>query len=183
MQFITLPGIGGSGDQHWQTLWEKNETSFNRMTVEDWDRPSLREWLDAVDAVVSDTAVRPILVAHSLSCLLAAEYVARTSSKVAGAFLVAPPDPTSKPFPKQAAAEFVSAGHQPLECPSVILASTNDPYGTLDYAKQRTSEWCGELVDLGPCGHVNDLGEWKEGRRLLTAFAAGLRQDGRSSER
>jgi predicted alpha/beta hydrolase family esterase len=175
MQFITLPGIGGSGDRHWQTLWERNEDAFNRITVKDWDRPNLQEWFYAVETAVSDSAERPILVAHSLSCLLVAEYVARTPSKVLGAFLVAPPDPASKPFPKQAASEFVSLGRLPLERPSLVLASTNDPYGTLDYARRRASNWRGEIVELGACGHLNDLGEWPEGRRLLTAFAAGLR--------
>lgn len=174
MKFITLPGIGGSGDRHWQTFWETDQEHFKRISVADWDKPSLEEWLEAVDIEAVRATERAVLVAHSLSCLLATEYALQHPTKVRGLFLVAPPDPSSGPFPRREAAEFVTIGQSPLACPSIVLASSDDPYGSFSYAKQRAALWGSGFIDLGDCGHVNDLGGWPEGRRLLDAFAAGL---------
>jgi predicted alpha/beta hydrolase family esterase len=60
----------------------------------------------------------------------------------------------------------------------LIVASSNDPYSTIDYAHQRRNQWNTGIVEVGPHGHINassGLGAWEQGRALLTAFAAGLR--------
>lgn len=38
---LTLPGIANSGPDHWQTLWEAEDETMERLRVDDWDRPSL----------------------------------------------------------------------------------------------------------------------------------------------
>lgn len=174
MHYINLPGIGGSGERHWQTIWETEETVFSRIAVKDWNAPDLDEWLSSVDEAIEKASGACILVAHSLSCLLAAEYIQQNPKRVKGVFLVAPPDPDSPVFPREEAAEFVTVGQGNLGCPAVVLASQDDPYGDLGYARRRANEWNASLIELGHNGHLNDLGEWTDGRRLLSAFNAGI---------
>ncbi|SFP44692.1 Serine hydrolase [Mesorhizobium sp. NFR06] len=47
--FITLPGIGGSGDAHWQSHWERADKRFKRFEPTSWDMPDLSNWIGAVD--------------------------------------------------------------------------------------------------------------------------------------
>lgn len=174
--YVTLPGIGGSGEQHWQTLWELAETRFLRFKPSSWDQPVLADWVAAVDVAVGSVGGPVVLVAHSLACLLVAHWSARgTTGNVAGAFLVSVPDPAGPKFPA-AAASFAGAPSTALPFPALIVASSNDPYGTIDYARQRRNQWNTGIVEVGPLGHINassGLGAWEQGRSLLAAFSAG----------
>ena len=173
---ILLPGIGGSGESHWQTLWERRDAAMTRFQPGDWDKPELGAWIDALETAVQGAAKPPVLVAHSLACLLVAHWQAMSTTAVAGAFLVAVPDPASDAFPREAAS-FANPPERPLRMPSLIVASSNDPFGTPDYSRRRAAEWeCG-LIEIGAAGHINGqsgLGDWQEGLNLLTAFRAGL---------
>jgi pimeloyl-ACP methyl ester carboxylesterase len=100
--FITLPGIGGSGEGHWQTLWERSHPSMRRFKATDWDRPQLSEVVGALQEAVEAADPTIILMAHSLSCLLVAHWAVQSASIVAGAFLVAVPDPNAPVFPSAA---------------------------------------------------------------------------------
>lgn len=175
MNSITLPGIGGSDDTHWQTLWEQQQPGISRFAPTDWDRPDLEDWITALDRSVSASPSPPILIAHSLACLLVAHWQARSTREVAGAFLVAVPDPTRDAFPREAAS-FAPVPDSPLRFPSLIVASSNDPYGSPAYAMGRAASWGSGIVNVGPCGHINGksgLGAWPEGMALLHAFRAG----------
>jgi predicted alpha/beta hydrolase family esterase len=55
--------------------------------------------------------------------------------------------------------------------PSVVVASTDDPYSTTDRAGLFARAWGSRLVTLVRAGHINadaGFGEWPEGRALLT---------------
>ncbi|MBR0829014.1 serine hydrolase family protein [Bradyrhizobium manausense] len=175
-KMITLPGIGGSGDAHWQTRWERTEPRFTRFVPASWDQPDLDDWVQALERAVADSDEPPVLVAHSLACLLVAHWAARSSSPVAGAFLVSVPNPDGPAFPS-AAASFRSAPSAPLRFASLIVASSDDPYGDLAYIRQHARDWHAGLVTVGALGHINassGLGDWAQGRGLLEAFCAGL---------
>ena len=100
--FIVLPGIFNSGPTHWQTLWEAVDPAFVRFEPPDWDRPVASEWVEALAAAVVAAPEPPVLVAHSLACLLVPMWAAQSTSPVAAAFIVAPVDPTSPEFPTAA---------------------------------------------------------------------------------
>ena len=100
--FIMLPGIGGSGEDHWQTLWERSHPSMKRFTPPDWDKPELSEWRRALQDAIDAADPPVILVAHSLACLLVAHWAMDSRSTVAGAFLVSVPDPEAPTFPSAA---------------------------------------------------------------------------------
>jgi serine hydrolase len=176
-EFIILPGLGGSGATHWQTLWEEEYKNMRRFRPMSWDRPQLDDWIAALDRAIDAAHEPPILVAHSLACLLVAHWNTRSSRKVTGAFLVAVPDPEGPVFPSEAA-EFANVLPGGFDFPSLVIASSNDSYGRLEYCKERAEAWGSGFVDIGPEGHVNGqsaIGDWQAGLALLSAFSAGCR--------
>jgi predicted alpha/beta hydrolase family esterase len=180
-----IPGINGSGPEHWQTPWERELGDVAaRIAPRSWDEPDEADWLEAVargvDALsgAGERATdRVVLVAHSLGCIAAAGYLTRGpgDERIAGAFLVAPPDLDAPSVPGPAAAFALPTDGLPV--PGLVVASQDDPYCTPDRAAWMAAGWGTPVVDVGALGHVNDdsgLGDWPAGRRLLTAFVAGL---------
>jgi uncharacterized protein len=171
---LILPGIGNSDSEHWQSLWEKANPSFARVQQRDWDHPVCSEWLDVLEKSVARADANVVLVAHSLACALVAHWAARTNLGIKGALLVASPNPDGPNFPKEAVG-FSPLPLKPLRFPSIVVASTNDPYGSVEFAKSAASAWGSRFVSIGPAGHINSksgLGEWNEGFSLLQQLAA-----------
>ncbi len=174
---IALPGINGSGEGHWQTLWERRNPAIRRFRPSDWDRPEREDWMRALDEAVAGAPAPPLLLAHSLACLLVAHWAAGAGRRIRGAFLVSVPDPDGPRFPREAAS-FGAPPAAPLPFPALIVASTDDPYGTLDHAHRRAAQWGAGFVVAGPLGHINEssgLGDWPQGAALFEAFRAGTR--------
>jgi predicted alpha/beta hydrolase family esterase len=175
-QFIILPGSGGSGQAHWQTRWEENDPAMRRFEPSSWDLPVFADWHAALDRAVAEATEPPVLVAHSLSCLLVSNWQGTSRRPVKGAFLVGVPDPAAAVFPAYGV-PFADTSRGRWRFPSLILASTDDPYGSQEYAEGKATQWGSGVVVVGPLGHINaqsGLGDWPEGRALLTSFAAGL---------
>ncbi|MFF0384255.1 RBBP9/YdeN family alpha/beta hydrolase [Streptomyces sp. NPDC004286] len=95
------------------------------------------------------------------------------SSPTGGAFLVAPPDPRGRAFPRRAAATFVEVSAQPLPCPALVVGSADDPYCTPEAAAGFAARWDARWHPAGACGHLNSasgLGSWQHGRELLDSL-------------
>lgn len=173
-EIIHLPGIGNSGKFHWHTLWEDADPTIRRFAPTSWDEPDLVDWIAALEEVVRAAQTPPILVVHSLSCLLVAHWHQVSDLPIRGAMLVAVPDPESPAFPSQAVS-FAGAPQRKFRFPSLIVASTDDPYGSLPYVQTRAEQWGCELKVIGAAGHINGqskLGDWPEGLALLRAFVS-----------
>ncbi|MHC2301310.1 RBBP9/YdeN family alpha/beta hydrolase [Rhizobium mongolense] len=173
---IILPGIGGSGETHWQTHWERTNPRAIRFQPKSWDKPDLPDWAAALERTVAATKNAPLLVAHSLACLLVVHWQRISSLPVAGAFLVAVPDPQSDAFPAEAAG-FAGPPEGKLRFPSLVIASADDPYGKIEYARMRAAEWGSHIVEVGAVGHINGrsgLEDWPSGLALFQAFAASI---------
>lgn len=173
-RFITLPGIYNSGPTHWQTLWEQ-DPAFVRFAPSDWDVPVLADWVAALEAAVAGVPEPPVLVAHSLACLLVPVWAAESSLPVAGAMLVAPVDPAAKAFP-EAAAEFAEFPREPLPFPALVVGSLNDHYASEAYARGFADDLGAEFVVAGALGHINadsGLGDWAQGREFLARLGGG----------
>ncbi len=171
---LLLPGIGDSGPDHWQSLWEKANPSIVRVRQRDWDRPICEEWLQALDEMVAKIGGNAVLAAHSLGCLLAAHWIVRSRSAVQGALLVAPPNPDGPEFPKEAVG-FSPVPKQAFGFPSIVVASADDPYASLEFAKDCAARWGSRFVHAGAVGHINaasGLGQWREGFSLLQSLIA-----------
>ncbi len=171
---LILPGIGNSDHAHWQTLWESANPEFIRVQQQDWNNPVCDEWVNVLEQAVAKIGGSPVLVAHSLGCLCVAHWAARTSPKIKGALLVAPPNPDDDVFPSEA------RGFSPVPLgsfgfPSIVIASSNDPFGSLEFARSCASGWGSRFVNIGPAGHINSesgLGEWSEGLALYQELTA-----------
>lgn len=115
-----------------------------------------------------------MLVAHSLGCLCVAHWVARTSLNIKGAFLVAPPNPEEANFPSEAIG-FSSVPLRSFGVPSIVVASSDDPYGGLEFARACASGWGSRFVNIGAAGHINSesgFGNWPEGWALYQELKA-----------
>ena len=174
---LTLAGIGNSGPRHWQTLWEHAHPRWKRLPHRDWNNPERHEWVAELDAAIAACEGRPILVAHSLACSLVAHWAASDSSlRIAGALLVAPADADGPDFPGEALA-FAPMPMQPLPFPSIVVASSNDPYVRIERARAFAAAWGSRLVEIGDAGHINvdsGHGAWPEGEKLLQDFCDSL---------
>ncbi len=177
MPVVVVPGFGGSGEAHWQTRWERADPDFHRIRPESWVQPDLADWIAATDAAVARCAAPPILLAHSLGCLLVAHWAAaRGGSGVAGAMLVAVPDPSLPIFPAEAAG-FAGLPQTTLPFPALVVASIDDPFSSPAFVERQARAWGAALIDAGALGHINGdsaLGDWESGRDMLRAFTTGI---------
>lgn len=143
-----------------------------------WDRPHRNAWVTKLDQAIASARSPVILVAHSLGCIAVAWWAALSAQPygwpVAGALLVAPAD-VDRAGVAAELAPFAPAPKQPLPFPSILAASTDDPWITADRAHSLAVDWGSHFVDMGPLGHLNaasGLGEWPEGRELLERVIA-----------
>ncbi|NBB50830.1 alpha/beta fold hydrolase [Rhizobium sp. CRIBSB] len=175
-EIIHLPGIGNSGKLHWQTLWEGADPSIRRFVPTSWDEPNCADWVAALEEAVRAAKTPPVLVAHSLACLLVAHWHAVSNLRIRGAMLVAVPDPASPAFPPQATS-FANPPQRKFRFPSLVVASTDDLYGSLPYVQAQAERWGSDLTVIGAAGHINgqsELGDWPEGLALLQDFTRRL---------
>ncbi|AFL68186.1 RBBP9/YdeN family alpha/beta hydrolase [Sulfurospirillum barnesii] len=166
---LILPGYQNSDEKHWQSHWEKAHPDFYRVMQKDWQEPNATEWAENLEATLKQCQSPVVLVAHSLACLVVAQWASQAHTPIKGALLVAPPNPQEPLFPKSAHG-FEKTPLNAFNFPSIILASTNDPYATFPYVQRLAKAWGSKLVDLGKRGHINsesDLGMWDEGYDYL----------------
>jgi len=170
---LLLPGWQDSGPGHWQTLWQ---TMYGDVRVEqhDWQRPLRGDWMARLEEIIRASEGPVLLVAHSLGCHLVSAWAAATvhADRVLGALLVAPPDLQLPPL-QVTLASWLPPVAQRLPFRSVVVASSNDPYGAAASAALLASAWGSDLVGIGAAGHINaesGLGDWPQGRALLNSL-------------
>ena len=71
LRFLTIPGGGGSPANHWQSYWENERPTMERVDQDDWDTPVKSEWVATLDSVIRHSDKPTILVAHSVGCIAA----------------------------------------------------------------------------------------------------------------
>lgn len=169
---LIQPGIFNSGAGHWQTRWEAAHPEFRRVPQRDWDRPVCAEWVATLEAAVQQAGQQVVIVAHSLGCLTVAHWAAQAHAPIRAALLVAVPDPTGANFPVEAQG-FAGVPMQPFDFPVIVVASTDDPYGSLAHAERCATAWGARLMTIGARGHINadsGLGDWAEGFAWLESL-------------
>ncbi len=169
---LIVPGWGDSGPDHWQSLWERAHPDFRRVVQRDWLSPRCPEWVDALSAAIEAAGAPVVIAAHSLGCIAVAHLAARGPVAIRGALLVAPPDVEAPEFPPVAEG-FAPVPRAPLPFPSVVVASTDDPFGTIERTRALAAAWGSRLEEIGARGHVNTdagFGPWPEGEALLDAL-------------
>jgi len=185
MQHTTLivPGFHGSGPAHWQTWFEAQVPDARRVSGIDWEQPVLARWAQAVRDGIDQSPGPVWLVAHSFGCLASVLAAASRPERVAGLLLVAPADP-ERFTPRglrdaSTVPELPSLARwiprKPLDAPSLVVASTNDPWVRLSSAAYWAQCWGSQLENIGAAGHINvdsGHGPWPHGLALFKALQA-----------
>src|SRR3954451_1674256 len=99
--YLILHGYEGSGPGHWQS-WlagrlRSQDASVRFPDLPDADAPQLSAWLDALDRELGAFADPPVVICHSLACLLWMHHLAREGKPASRLLLVAPPSLTGAP--------------------------------------------------------------------------------------
>lgn len=166
---LIVPGLYSSGPDHWQTWLEGQIPDAVCVIQRDWKRANLAEWAGRVRREIFRHPGRILIAAHSFGVLAAAQAADDHRERIAGALLVAPASP------EKFAVEDLIPQH-PLGFPSIVVASANDPWMSLDRAVHLARTWGSRLVSLGTAGHINvesGYGPWPEGLRLLQSLEEG----------
>lgn len=168
---LLIPGYQGSGPGHWQSFWESNLHDAKRVEMPNWDFPHRADWVEALDSAIREAGqfTPPLLVAHSLGCLAVVHWARFNLHPIQGALLVAPVDVERAGTPA-VLEDFAPIPLFGLPFPSHVVASSNDPYTSLERSRAFAEAWNSRFTDLGPCGHINTAsghGEWPRGEALL----------------
>jgi len=179
---LLLPGLGGSGPDHWHTFWEQAFPDFRRVRQDNWETPDYADWSPRLTEAVKGAKRPVVLVAHSLGTSLTMRWSfdqPELAKKIAGAFLVAPTDRDrfdSKPGGSPVRG-FGAMILKRFPFPSMVLASRDDDRVSFERAQTFASAWGSTLVDAGNLGHMGSaakLGYWPLGLFWFGQFVATL---------
>jgi predicted alpha/beta hydrolase family esterase len=170
IRVLILPGRGGSGPDHWQSHWEQAHPAFRRVQQREWESPDRAEWVEALQAAVSESQRPTVLVAHSLSVSLVNHWAQQyPHGPVKGALLVAPSDVEAPAYPPGTTG-FAPLPRQRLPFRSIVIASTDDPRVSLPRATEFAEAWGARLEVAGAHGHLGSaslLAAWPYGYGFL----------------
>jgi uncharacterized protein len=190
-RLLIVPGLHGSGTDHWQTRLEQSHPRAVRVALHDWSHADLDTWANAIGQTLSRENAPPpvsralpadplarrrpqdehlrsaapiwIAVAHSFGCLALAHYLLRGSVGLDAVLLVAPANPERFNIPE-------GLLDRALPVSSTLVFSRNDPWMTEADARYLGRRWGSELVDAGEAGHINPAsghGPWSLAQRLV----------------
>lgn len=173
---LLLPGLWNSGPKHWQSRWEAEYPGMLRVIQNDWEAPSFVDWAATLEETVARRHTEPVLAAHSLACTLVARWAHETRRRVKGALLVAPSDVEAPSYP-DGPIGFAPMPLGRIPFPTIVVASDDDPYVTLERARYFARCWGSQLVEVDGKGHLNsdsDLGLWPEGLALVRRLQGSI---------
>ncbi len=141
--YLILHGLGGSGQDHWQT-WLAHELAERNYHVSypvfsNFDSPNKEVWLEELAGTIETLPKHQPLtvITHSLGCILWLHYTADLNKNIASrAILVAPPSPrivlseAKSFFPVPLDRKSLSAA----ATETLFIHSSNDPYCSLNDA-------------------------------------------------
>lgn len=172
MKCLTVPGLYGSGPDHWQSLWEANY-GYERVEQGNWAKPLFQDWKgNLLAALAGSGGEGKVLVAHSLGCILVAKALAEAAPYASALFLVALPDPT---ILEALAPTFANPPFSPLGLPGILVYSEDDEHCRPERSRSLAAVWHLDAVCIGRKGHINalsGLGRWDEGHALLRGLMA-----------
>lgn len=186
VEILVVPGWSGSGPDHWQSRWERSLKTARRVEQEHWRDPDRDKWTGRIVGAVAEATQSPVILAHSLGVVAVAHAAAKLPrGLVAGAFLVAPADvDNAKDWPltdgEVLPAEQTGFAPVPmvaLPFPALVIASSDDPYCSIERARALADAWGAGFVDAGTQGHINTAsghGPWPDGLLRFGGFLQGL---------
>jgi predicted alpha/beta hydrolase family esterase len=145
---------------------------YHRLEQKDWEAPRREDWVQTLADFIDGIDDRIVLAGHSTACATVAHYAAQHGDgkgKVAAAFLAGPSDTEGPNYPVGPTG-FSPMPLNKLPFCSVVVASPDDPYVTIDRARLFASSWGSRLITLKNAGHINaasGYGAWPEGLAWL----------------
>jgi hypothetical protein len=113
-----------------------------------------------VTQIIAQQSNPLLIVAHGFGCLAGVQAASDYSERIAGAMLVALPDPdnyrVTSLLPKT-----------PLAFPTVVVSSTNDPRMRSDKSAFWAGFWSASFVSIGAAGSIDEdsgFGPWPQAR-------------------
>jgi predicted alpha/beta hydrolase family esterase len=168
---LIIPGLGDSGEKHWQSFWLQKFPNSTKVIQDNWDEPQLNEWLARLDENIQKINEPTILVAHSLAVSLVMHWVSQNNnSNIVGALLVAPADVDSPEHTPDFLRHFSPIPTQTIPFPTLVIGTENDTYISLKRAEELASNWGSDFANIGQKGHINsdsNLEYWEEGQEFL----------------
>jgi predicted alpha/beta hydrolase family esterase len=177
VRVLLVPGLWNSGPENWQSYWERERGDCLRVVQSDWETPRRQDWVPTLEKAIASAPHPVVLAAHSLGCSLVAHWAGSpgaTLRNVHAALLVAPSDVEAPSYPKGPRG-FEPMPRRALPFPTLVVASSDDPFVSLPRAREFAQAWGARLVDAGPLGHINAdsrLGSWAQGQALLAELLA-----------
>lgn len=171
--YFIVPGLGNSGPAHWQTYFEKSGANFRRINQKNWDAPDCSDWIKNINDAISEfDPASVVLIGHSLGCVTIAHWAAQSEKTIKGALLVGPSDIEAPLY------TFPSRGFTPiplrkLNFKTIVVASDNDPWVSVERAGFFASKWGSEYISIGNAGHINadsGFGDWQQGLEILNTI-------------
>lgn len=170
-----LPGYGNSTGAHWQAEWYARLPGSSWAQMPTWLEPEADVWLHALDQQAAACEKPLVVVTHSLGGLLMAQWAPNARVPLAACMMVAPPDPGSAVFPP--VIQGFADPTRRLPCPGLLVASTDDPYATMEWSRRSAATLGLELATVGACGHINrdsGNGPWPAGELLFQGLVSSL---------
>lgn len=168
---LIIPGLGDSGETHWQNYWLQHFETSQKVYQKDWNYPLLKDWLESLAASIEAIDGPIIIVAHSLACSLISHWSKENkTNKIVGALLVAPADVDSPAHTPAEIRNFAPIPLLKLEFPSIVISSSNDPYISVERAAFLAEKWGSAFINIGKKGHLNsesNMEYWEEGQEIL----------------
>jgi hypothetical protein len=168
--YFIVPGLGNSGPEHWQNYFEQSGDNFFRINQREWDAPTCTDWIETIDkAIESNDPSTIVLIGHSLGCITIAHWAKQFGKIIKGALLVAPSD-IENPVYTFPATGFAPIPADKINFPTIVVASEDDPWVSIERAKFFAGNWGSEMISIGDAGHINVIsgcGKWDEGLDIL----------------
>ena len=173
---LMIPGLGNDPD-HWLTRWQAKLSTARLVTDDDWDRQGPADPAGTTLAAIEASGKPVVLVAHSAGVHSAVLAAPMALKRVAGAFLVSPPQLEGNGSLARRLRKLGDYPRDPLPFPSVVVASRNDPHGGFEHAGDLANAWGSLFIDAGESGHINGQsghGPWPEGSMVFAQFISRL---------
>jgi len=171
---LIIPGLGDSGEHHWQSHWLMKFENSVKVIQDNWDEPDLDVWIKTLNDTAERINTPIILVGHSLAVSLIMHWASRhKNAKVVGALLVAPADVDSPTHTPEIVRGFSPMPVTSISFPTIVVASDNDSFVSVDRARFFAEKWGSRFITIGAKGHINsdsNLGYWEEGQNILTTM-------------
>jgi len=182
VRYLIVPGWQGSGDDHWQSHWQRSLPNSARVEQLDWLAPRQQDWIAALERQIAADPRPAILIAHSLGCVTVARWAAQAATasirRVRGALLVAPAD-VERPNCPEALRNFAPIARQALPFPSQLVGSDNDSAASAARAIELARDWGSEVAILSGAGHINVKSghqRWDQGFAYLFRLQSRIEQ-------